>query len=184
MKQKLFRFKLQIFVLAIAAVAAGAGLYIAGIVGPSHEKTVKKLPIEDISFVEPFIVNVAGKDENLHYIKLRLAVSLEPMAEADHAEFGLVPEKGHGGGESVTGKMRLASDATLRDAVNVTVAQFTADDLVTPEGKQRLKKALLTKFAEVASDKTPHPLADGKGSDAAYAPYHIEDVYFEDFQVS
>lgn len=184
--QKLLRYRLQIVILVIAAGAAIGGLYIAGVLGGGHA-VAKKVTVEPVALDEPFIINLADTDA-VHYMKLSLAVQLEPMTEEEKLAFETAPEaEGHGGGgDAVTGPIRVATDPTLRDAVITTVARFTSKELLTPAGKQELKQALLQSFDAVAQDQAPPAPPKGEKAathDPAHPPFHIEKVYFEEYAV-
>lgn len=184
--QKIARFKLPILVLAISAVAVVAGLYIAGFMPGVGTSTALKQRVEPVSFTEPFVVNLADPSE-VHYVKLRIAMELEPMTKDDLLLFTSPPEGGHGSSlDAVTGVTRLAKDPTLRDAAIDVISRFTSDELVTPKGKDDLKHALLVRFDEVAqSNRLPPPKGtrEGIAHNPAHPPWNVQDVYFEEFAV-
>lgn len=184
--QRVLRYRLQAVILLVAIVVATAGLFLSGAVGGSS-KAKTKVPIEPIAMSEPFIINLADTD-SVHYVKLALALQLEPMTEEEKLLFEAEPvSEGHGGGaaQPVTGPVRVAADPTLRDAVINTVARFTAKELLTPAGKEELKRALLRSFDQVAQEQAPHKAQgdDSKAVDPAHPPFHIENVYFSEYAV-
>ncbi|MBC7645427.1 MAG: flagellar basal body-associated FliL family protein [Thermoleophilia bacterium] len=171
------RVRYIIMVTVVAACAAVAGLYLAGVIGPSGT-TAKKEAVAPIRLTDPFIVNLADTDE-VHYVKLGLAVRVADMTPDDAKKF-LGAASAEGGGE-VTGAMTLAAYPPVRDAVIDTVSQFTAAQLNTADGKAQLKSELQKAFGQVAT-KDAHGTPDLK-HDVTLAPYHIKDVMFTDFAV-
>jgi flagellar basal body-associated protein FliL len=170
-------------IIAVAVLAAAVGgLFMTGMIGGGKPDNTKVTP-ETITLSEPFLVNLADTDE-VHIAKLGVAVQLEPMKTLDHDAFtGANAGGGHGGGgDTKTGPMRVAEDPELRDAVLDSVSRFTAAELLSPEGKERLKKDLLVRFDKVAQR---HPVAHGKDAhhDMAAPPYHVADVFFPEYVI-
>lgn len=193
------KYRLPLIILLIAAIAGGAGLYLAGMIG-GKDAPVQKERLEPIKLgEEPFILNLADT-ERTAYVKLGLYVELEPMTPEDKLLFEAAPESGgHGGGgaDAITGPKRVSADPTLHDAVIDVTSRFTSDELLTPAGKEDLKEALLERFDKVARDQAPaKPKTAGKHGKAAaakheepvhrnpaHAPFHISDVYFTSYAV-
>lgn len=173
----------RIIIIGVAVLAAAVGgLFMTGMIGGEKVDNTKVTP-ETIKLSESFVVNLADTDE-AHLAKLGVAVQLEPMKTLDHDAFsGANAGGGHGGGGDVkTGPIRVAEDPELRDAVLDTVGRFTAAELLSPEGKEQLKKDLLKRFDAVAAR---HPVAHGKDAhhDMAAPPYHVADVFFYEYVV-
>lgn len=192
--------KLSIVVVALVLVAAAGGLAFGDklpFVGGPKAPEPKASPA-DITFEQPFIVNLADADAT-HYVKLGIAVRLEPMTAHDMHVFdaGGLEAGGHGA-SGPTGSELVAKNPALRDAVIRTVARFTSTELLTPAGKNKLTHQLLVEFDHVAQKLTPKPHtgADGKHKkakeaaaskheehNAAQPPYHVQDVMFTEFAV-
>jgi flagellar FliL protein len=96
--------------------------------------------------LEPFLVNLADKDTS-RYLKTTIQV--------------LVPSK------EVVEKITLAGVYVpkMRDAVLSILTTKVADDVITPEGKQKLKKEIIEKLNEFLPEKA------------------ATDVFFTDFVV-
>jgi len=134
------RIRFILMVTVVAACAAVAGLYFSGIIGPGGGGPAKKVSVPPIRLTDPFIINLADTDQ-VHYVKLGLALRVDDMTEADGKKF--VGAGAADGSGVVTGAMNLASYAPVRDAVIETVSQFTTTQLNTADGKSQLKAELL-----------------------------------------
>lgn len=178
------RFRLPLIILVIAGIAAGGGTLLAKkLLGQG--KPDPKVPVRAVAFEAPFIVNLADSGETMHYIKLALAVELEPMTHEDHAIFmagGPEAGGGHGGGAAETGPMLVAKDPSLRDAVIRATAGFASAQLLTPAGKEELKKAILANMEDV-TERYSHGAPHGEHKNAAEQPYHVKDVLFTEYAV-
>lgn len=176
--------KKLIIIIAVVAILGGAGamMFMGGGKDPA---LTRKLPMEPIAFTDPFIVNLADTD-NTHYIKLSVAVQVEPMIAADKQVFlHGAASGGHGGGDKETGATRIAAYPPFRDAVIDVVARFRSDELLSPTGKDRLRQALLDKFEDVAKrdEALEGKPIKGEVKDPGLPPYHVHDVFFNEFAV-
>lgn len=175
--------KLIIIIALVAVIGGGAAMFLMG--GGEDPALTHKVPMEPIALTNPFIINLSDTDAS-HYVKLSVAIQLEPMVEHDKEVFlhGL-DAGGHGGGSGPTGATRVAEYPPFRDAVIETVARFRSDELLTPEGKDRLREALLDRFEDVAKRDEKlkgKPLKD-EVHDPGLPPFHVHDVYFNEFAV-
>ncbi len=176
-------------IVVVVALVAVVGLNFlgvvnfAGMVGLGPKEKVIKVSPEPIAFEQPFVVNLADTDD-VRYIKLGVAVELEPMSEEQLHMF----DNGAGGhgGASKTGRMKVGTDPELRDVVINTTAQFTSEELLTPEGKDKLKHDMLKGFEKVAAKheharEEHHKAMKDNPAIVAEPPYHIADVFFSEY---
>lgn len=177
------RTKTLIIVLIGVVVAAAAGLYLSGMLGGEKEKPVKHA-VAPIPLAEPFIINLADPDVD-RLVKLNIAVQLEAMTVEDRDHFLGLGGGGHGGGKELGGTERVSQYPKFRDAVIEVTSKFTYDELRSAKGKELLKAALLHRFEEIAAEDTPHKpkKAEEAHHDSASPPFHIENVYFQEFAV-
>ena len=185
----LSKLKLPIIIAVVAAIAAGGAVMFAdtlGLAGP--KKPEAKVAPPAIDFAQPFVVNLADGDRSA-FIKLGLAVELEPMTEANLLVFeaGGAGGGGHGGGDTPTGMDLVGKDPSLRDAVLRTVSRFTSTELMTPAGKEKLAEAIQVEFDHVAKRYSG---GHGKAKDTENAhggphkpPYHVSHVLFTEYAV-
>lgn len=171
-------------ILAVVLAAAGAGLFFSGMVGGKEEGPVKKHVIEPIALTGPFTVNLADTDSN-RFLAYNVAVQLEPMDDVHWAAFSGAGGGGHGGGGEAPGPAKVAVYPKFYDAVTTIPSTFKADELKTPEGKARLKEALLDRFHEIAEIDAAEAKAGAGADDPAHVgpPYHVQDVYFTKYVV-
>ena len=123
---------LAVGILLGAVVAFGAGKVIFG-KSKEEKKEEKTLPEHTIELDE-FVVNLA---DGSHYAKVTLAIGLE---------------KPLGGGEG--GKLEPKLLAPIRDTVITVLSSKSMSQLVSGEGKEKLKKELKEKLNELLGDET------------------------------
>ena len=173
--------KKLIIIVAIVAILGGVGA-MTMLGGGKDPALTRKLPLEPVAFTDPFIINLADT-ENTHYVKLAVAVQVEPMIAADRTAF--LEGMGKKEGAKETGVTRIQVYPPLRDAIIDTVARFRSDELLSPSGKDRLRQALLDKFEDVAKrdEALEGKPIKGEVKDPGLPPYHIHDVFFNEFAV-
>jgi flagellar basal body-associated protein FliL len=175
------RFKLPI-IIATVLVAIVAGLWFAGVIPPGKDAgPAKKHKVEPVALAEPFIVNL--KDADGAYLSLGLAVELEPMDEEHWLAYTGANAGGHGGGGEAPGPPAVANYSKFRDAVISTAAQYSAAELLTPEGKTEFKKDLLSEFAAIAERDAADAKASAPHDGHVAPPFHVMEVQFTNFAV-
>ncbi len=171
-------------IIAIVAIAAGAGLFMSGMLGgKSDTGPVKKHVIEPVPLGQDFTINLAdgsGSD----YAVLTVALQLEPMGEEEWASWSGANAGGHGGSGEAPGPLAMAAYTKFSDAVNSVTSTFTAQELKQPEGKAELKQALLERFAEIAEQDSADYKAGAKEEGHVGPPYHVMDVFFPKYLIS
>ncbi len=170
------KLKLPLIIVAVLA-ALVAGLFFSGILGGGGEKgPVKKHVIEPVSLAGDFTVNLADGEDR--FAALNIALELEPMDEEHWATYSGANAGGHGGGGEAPGPIAVATYPKFADAVVSVTSTFKAETLLQPEGKAELKRALLTKFAEIAEKDAEAYKAGVHTEGHVSPPFHVQDVYF------
>jgi flagellar FliL protein len=141
------------FILPLVALIVLGGAYKTVLAKPAEKQPEPK--VHGVVYVLPkeFLVNLADD----RYAKLTVALVLphgEPTAAVD-AKHATTPPDGWG---------TLPQEAVIRGLVTDTLTGIKADQLVAPEGRERIKAKLLRKIK--------------KSSDV-----HVEDVLFTDVAV-
>ncbi len=121
---------LVVGILLGAVVAFGASKMLLG--KSKEEKKEKTLPEHTVELDE-FVVNLA---DGSHYAKVTLAIGIE---------------KPLGGGEG--GKLQPKLLAPIRDAIITVLSSKSMKQLVSGEGKEKLKKELKEKLNELLGDE-------------------------------
>ncbi len=133
----------NVLVLVLVALVVGAGAAYT-LAKPKEERRHK---IDGIVYVLPkeFLLNLRDG----RYAKLNVALVLhhdQPTA----AEAG-----GHGGGAAPPeGFGTLEQEAIVRDIVTDTVTDVNGDDLVSPEGREEIKRAILLRIRRTTDVRT------------------------------
>jgi flagellar FliL protein len=96
-----------------------------------RKNSKKRSPVKSVMHLESFVVNLTGPDETGY---LRVGIDL-----------GCEAEEGGGEGEK---KKNDGATAMIRDTVLTVLGRAKASDLLTPEGKEKLKKDLLDALTE------------------------------------
>ena len=166
---------------AIVLLALIGGLFVSGVIGGSKAST-KKHVVEAIPLTDDFTINLADTDST-NVLAMRIAVKLEPMDDAHYAAF-----TGGGGGHGSTeapGPIAVATYPAFNDAVITVASTYHAADLNTPEGKEELRRALITKFTEIAEKDAAEAKGDAGAADPAHVgpPFHVADVLYTKFVV-
>jgi flagellar basal body-associated protein FliL len=130
MKKKL----LIILPIMLLVVVGGWKLVFAKEAEPKHK-------VDGIVYVLPkeFLVNL----DDDHYAKLNVALVLDHSHQAEIA--GEV-EGGHTPPKPAEGFGTLAQEAVVRDIVTSTVTNSNADDVISQQGRQRLKRQVLRRI--------------------------------------
>jgi flagellar basal body-associated protein FliL len=141
------------FILPIVLLLALGGVYKTVLAKP---KPVEKHKVEGQVYVLPkeFLLNLAEQ----RYAKLTVALVL-PHDEPIAPEGG-----GHGGVEPPEGWGTLPQEALIRGLVTDTLTGVSAEKLVEPEGREKLKAKLLKRIEKTTD-------------------VHAEDVLFTDVAV-
>lgn len=176
------RLKLPI-IIALVLAAAGAGLFLSGLVGDSGPK--KKYVVEPISLTPPdgsFVVNLADTDATA-LLSINVAVELEPMDEEHWLAFS-GGDGGHGA-KDAPGPLKVATYPKFHDAVLTVASSFPSSTLLTEDGKNQFKKRLLTRFDEIAERDTADFKVSANSGDSAHVgpPYHVLDVQFTKYAI-
>jgi flagellar FliL protein len=140
----------KLMALALVALLAGnvAFWYLRARNLVSVQTTVKADPPTEMVSLEPLTVNLAGSDS---FLRIGMALVVEKAAPA--------------GGAAVSAKESYAQSPVARDAVLGVLASSTADELLTPAGKDALKDKL-------------------KVAIRARAPHlGLKDIYFTEFLI-
>lgn len=168
-------------IIVLVLAAAGAGLYVSGMVGGGEPEAKAKHTVEPVPLAQDFTVNLKDTDSD-HFAVLAVALQLEPMDQEHFDSFTGANAGGHGGGGEPPGPAKLATYPKFHDAIVAVTSTYSASELKTPEGKQQLKESLLTRFAEIAEQDS----SEYKSADPHHVgpPYHVMDVYFPKFLVS
>lgn len=125
---------LLVGVLVGAVVAFGVGKVILG-KSKQEKKEEKTLP-EHVVELDEFVVNLA---DGTHYAKVTIAFGLEkPLGEGG----------GHGGGGMAPKLL-----APIRDTVITVFSSKSMSQLVSSEGKEKLKEELKEKLNKLLGDK-------------------------------
>jgi flagellar basal body-associated protein FliL len=138
--------------VALILVSVGSWFYVHGQTGTTgtFSSQTKALTVVHL---EPFVTNLAGAASDSNYLRLTIDLSLEKgQREAEKQE---------------TGKVNSSEIpiALLRDTILVVLATRTGEDLLTADGKNKLKADLLKALQERAPEAGIH------------------DIYFTDFLV-
>jgi flagellar basal body-associated protein FliL len=130
MKKKL----LIILPIMLLVVVGGWKLVFAKEAEPKHK-------VDGIVYVLPkeFLVNLADD----HYAKLNVGLVLN---HSHGAEIAGETEDGHAAPKPTEGFGTLAQEAVVRDIVTSTVTNSNADDLISQNGRERLKRQVLRRI--------------------------------------
>lgn len=125
----------NVLILVLAALIVGAGAAYTFAKPKPHEKRAK---IEGTIYVLPkeFLVNL--KDGR--YAKLNLALVL------DHGQSTAAAGGHEGGGAPPEGFGTLEQEAAVRDIVTGVLTDTQGDELIDSEGRERLKREILTQI--------------------------------------
>ena len=127
----------------------GAGWFLFSQAAAEEEENPEGEPeVTAFAHLENFVVNLADPEEH-RYLRVGIDLGLEHAVESGG---------GHeGGGELPT--------ALIRDSILTVLSTWTSDELLTPEGKKKLKKEL----ASALQKRVPE--------------LSVQEVYFNDFLV-
>ncbi|MFO7761328.1 MAG: flagellar basal body-associated FliL family protein [Thermodesulfobacteriota bacterium] len=108
---------------------------------PVDEEALK--PVGDMFTLEPFVVNLADPQGD-RYLKLKISMEVKEPKAVQRAE-KLSPR--------------------LRDIVIMMISSLAFEEVMTPEGKLRIREELRTRFNRVLK------------------PYKVENIYFSEFVI-
>jgi flagellar basal body-associated protein FliL len=177
------KLKLPVIIVIVLA-AAGAGLFLSGVVGGGKDTAPKdKHTIEPIPLAQDFTVNLRDTDVD-RFAVINVALQLEPMDDKHYGAFMGLGGGGHGAPAAAPGPPKVAGYPKFADAVIAVTSTFSASELNTPDGKERLKDALRTRFAEIAERDAAEYGAAAEDYHHVGPPFHVMDVYFTKYLVS
>ncbi len=107
---------------------------------PKSAKKESKRQIKSVMHLESFVVNLTGPEESGY---VRVGIDLGLATAAASAGEG---EKDKGSGNT----------AIVRDSILTVLGKAKAADLLTPEGKEQLKKDIVTSLDERVPDLEVH----------------------------
>lgn len=162
--------------IMLAIVLAGGGFFGMKIMGATKGKEPEKPKVGEVLELQEFLVNLKDKT----WLKVSLALGIAEGAEL-HAGGG-----GHGKGAAT-------DDPKMRDIIIQVLTSKQLDDIVSPEGKEKLKKDILARLNEAygeheeESHKTEEqeeqkPADQATKSEGAHSPNGpFLEVYFTAF---
>lgn len=173
-------------IIALVLVAGVAGLFVSGVIG-GDKSTGKPVPVTPVTMAlgsDPngFTINTADSTK-AGFVVFNLA--LQPKDMSPEALLLWEGEGGEGGATDPPGPAALATYPKYRDAVIAVAATFTSSELLARDGQAKLKQALLDKFEEIAQrDEAAYGVhKKGEVQDPTHPPYHIKDVFLQNFAV-
>lgn len=141
--KSLFRGKKLIAVAAVLLLAAGGVAFVA--LGPAGAEGKTVAPPVEVGLGEPFVVNLRDAGS---FAKVEIVLKVDARAELAAAEAG------KGGG----GQAALGEEAAARDAVIATIGRYSLDQLLSPDGRERLRSELRKAVARAAHVKVAEVL--------------------------
>jgi flagellar FliL protein len=158
--------KLFIIVGALVVVLAGAGvpMFLMGGEPPKEgEEVVHEEHVESHLEVVPMEVFIVNLSQHTAFIKTRLLLEYdaaivhkkeEELAKAGHAVGGDA-KGGHGPAEGLSGYLKVR-EPMIRDSVIRVLSSRKPEEVLTADGKERLKEELLETINEaIALDEAP-----------------------------
>lgn len=126
----------MLVLIMLAIVLAGGGFFGMKIMGATKGKEAAKPKVGEVLELQEFLVNLKDKT----WLKVSLALGVAEGAE-------LHPAGGSHGEGAAT------DDPKMRDIVIQVLTSKQLNDIVSPEGKEQLKKDLLNKLNEAYGHK-------------------------------
>ena len=142
--------KKKLIIVVVALVAAG-GAYKTVLAKPAEKGTKPKVEGQVYVMPKEFLVNLSGG----RFAKFSVALVMPHLPVAAGGHGAPAPPEGYGA---------EPQEAIIRDLITNEVTDIPADELVDHEGREKVKKAILT--------------AIKKKTDA-----HVEEVLFPDLTV-
>lgn len=143
-------------VIIVLAIVLVAGMGVVAFTKMSGKKGNGKAPVEKKELtawkMEEFVVNLADANES-RYLKVNLVLEVE----------GMPKEKGGEGGEG--GEGQSPEEAKARDAIITVLTKKHYNELLSEEGKNKLKESLKSELDKALKEKK----------------IKVEDVYFTSF---
>lgn len=139
--KRLFRGKKLIAVVAVSLLAAGGGAFV--VLGPAGAEGKTPAPAIEAGLGEPFVVNLRDAG---HFAKAEIVVKVD--------EHAVAAAGGHGAAEGAM----LTEHAAARDAVIATIGRYTYGQLLTPEGRDKLRAQLRKAIAKATHAKVAEVL--------------------------
>lgn len=130
-KEKSGKSPKMLVLIMLAIVLAGGGFFGMKIMGAAKAKEPEKPKVGEVLELQEFLVNLKDKT----WLKVSLALGIAEGAEL-HAAGG-----GHGEGAAT-------DDPKMRDIIIQVLTSKTLDDIVSPEGKEKLKTDILARLNE------------------------------------
>jgi flagellar basal body-associated protein FliL len=152
-------------------------------VGPKKKYVVEPIPLTPANS-DAFLVNLADTG-GTSYLRVNVALALEPMASEEWYAFSGKSGGGHGAKGDAPGPPKVATYPKFFDAIQTVGSGFTAQALLQPTGKQEFKRELLDAFAVIAETDAAERKASADAKDPLHVgpPYHVQDVFITTFTV-
>ncbi len=159
--------KLIFIVLGVVFLAAGVGVPMMLMGGEEKkegevEEEVEEVKVMEISDMGEYIVNLS---ESSSFLKVKMKIEYDKTLLDKHTmAAGEGGGGGHGGGASGGGGEEKAGglhphllkrETHMRDAIIRVLSSKKADDLLTAEGKERLKEELMEALNEAVGLEEP-----------------------------
>lgn len=100
---------------------------------PPDEKALAKAPGPVYTMAEPFVVNLADGAGEPHFAKVGIAMRFSELSAAE-----ILPPEG-------LNPAKVEIDSELRDIVISTLQSHTSAELGSPEGRESVKTAIVTR---------------------------------------
>ncbi len=123
--------------ICVTGLAAGGGLYWAGVIpGMQEPEEVVEVPpdVNHVLALDPLVVNLSNEGE-MRYVRIQLT-------------FGLASEDPESKGEE-----QMVFMPKLKDFLLTTLGKWKLEDLVSPVAKQKLKSELLSGVRELVPEE-------------------------------
>jgi flagellar FliL protein len=120
----------KIGIIAVLALVVAGGAYKTVLAKPSKPAPKPKVAGEVYVLPKEFLINLADG----RYAKVQVALVVEPAEGGGHAEAGATPPEGYG---------TEPQEAVVRDLVTDALTDASQQELVSAEGREKLKAQLL-----------------------------------------
>src|SRR3954447_2887132 len=138
----------KIGIIAVLALVVAGGAYKTVLAKPAAPAPKPKVEGNVYVLPKEFLINLA--DGRYAKVQVALVIAADAKAEA-HGEEGATPPEGYG---------TQPQEAIVRDLVTGTLTDASQEELVSSEGREKLKKQLLktiTKHPDIEGEEVPLP---------------------------
>lgn len=147
-------------IVALVVIGAGGGaawyFLLGGRGGGAAAQQKVETPLPYFLELKPFVVTMTGSNGNSHFVQLGISLQL-PRPAAGEMVTALLPE--------------------IQDAIRETLLGFKSDDLQSPEGVAKVRRALIHHLNEVlAAALGPERVA--KVTDGGPNPTFVQNILF------